>query len=296
MPASRPSTASTAEASTANSASISARLARTSLSPALGRVAELLLVDPESVAFGTVASVAERAGTSTPSVVRLATALGYEGFADLRRAARAELSVRLNTDAVRVRTEPAADPVQALLAVEQANLADTLGAVDPATLHEVVDLLADTDRGLWVLPSTQTAGVALRFADQLMIVRGGVTLLDGSEMRVLSLTRALRRGDVLVSMDVPRHELATVRIQGDAVHRGGVPVVLSGALPVGLSTRGGHLLPFACRAAGPFDSLVGLTALTTLLVNGVVDRRRGDSSRRIGDLERTWTTTGLFQA
>ena len=294
MPAPRPSTASKAAASTG--ASISARLARTSLSPALGRVAELLLVDPESVAFGTVASVAERAGTSTPSVVRLATALGYEGFADLRRAARAELSVRLNTDAVRVRAEPAADPVQALLAVEQANLADTLGAIEPATLVEVVDLLADPDRGVWVLPSTQTAGVALRFADQLMIVRNGVTLLDGSEMRVMSLTRGLRRGDVFVSMDVPRHELATVRVQGDAVHRGGLPVVLSGALPVGLDSRGGHLLPFACRSAGPFDSLVGLTALTTLLVNGVVDQRRRDSSRRIGALERTWTTTGLFQA
>ncbi len=295
MPAPRSSTASKATASKAT-ASISARLARTALSPALGRVAELLLVDPESVAFGTVASVAERAGTSTPSVVRLATALGYEGFADLRRAARAELCVRLNTDAVRVRAEPAADPVQALLAVEQANLADTLGGVDPATLEQVVTLLADPDRSLWVLPSTQTAGVALRFADQLMIVRDGVTLLDGSEMRVMSQTRALRRGDVFVSLDVPRHELATVRVQGDAVQRGAVPVVLSGALPVGLATRGGHLLPFACRAAGPFDSLVGLTALTTLLVNGVVDRRRKDSSRRIGALERTWTTTGLFQA
>lgn len=295
MPAPRPSTASGASASVAGP-SISARLARTTLSPALGRVAELLLVDPESVAFGTVASVAERAGTSTPTVVRLATALGYEGFADLRRAARAELSVRLNTDAVRVRAEPSADPVQALLAVEQANLADTLGGVDPTTLDAVVTLLADPDRGLWVLPSTQTAGVALRFADQLMIVRDGVTLLDGSEMRVMSQTRALRRGDVFVSLDVPRHELATVRVQGDAVRRGAVPVVLSGALPVGLDTRGGHLVPFACRAAGPFDSLVGLTALTTLLVNGVVDRRRRESSRRIGALERTWTTTGLFQA
>ncbi len=47
--------------STATSTSLSARLARTSLSPALRRVAELLLVDPEAIAFGTVASVAERA-------------------------------------------------------------------------------------------------------------------------------------------------------------------------------------------------------------------------------------------
>jgi DNA-binding MurR/RpiR family transcriptional regulator len=256
----------------------------------------LLLVDPEAIAFGTVASVAEQAGTSTPSVVRLATALGYVGFGELRDAARAELSVRLNTDAVRVRAEPAADPVAALLAVEQANLATTLGAVDTATLDALVDLLDDDGRRTWVLPSTQTAGVALRLADQLMIVRDGVTLLDGSEMRVMSLVRALRRGDVLISLDVPRHELATVRVQADAVRRGAVPVVLTGGLPTALDASGGHVVPFACASVGPFDSLVGLTALATLLVNGLVARRRSATGRRLAGLERTWTTTGLFNA
>lgn len=282
--------------STATSTSISARLARTSLSPALRRVAELLLVDPEAIAFGTVASVAERAGTSTPSVVRLAVALGFAGFGELRDAARAELSVRLNTDAVRVRAEPVSDPVAALLAVEQQNLEATLGALDPRAVEAVGDLLDDDGRGIWILPSTQTAGVALRFADQLMIVRDGVTLLDGSEMRVMSLTRGLRKGDVLVSMDVPRHELATVRVQGDAVRRRAVPIVLTGSVPVALDTSGGHLLTFACDSVGPFDSLVGLTALTTLLVNDLVTRRRSTSARRLGALERTWTTTGLFDA
>lgn len=259
-------------------------------------MAELLLVDPEAIAFGTVASVAERAGTSTPSVVRLATALGYAGFAELRDAARAELSVRLNTEAVRVRAEPADDPVGALLAVEQENLAATLGGVDAEALDAVVDLLDDDGRGLWVLPSTQTAGVALRFADQLAIVRDGVTFLDGSELRVASRLRGLRRGDVLVSLDVPRHELATVRVQGDAVRRGAVPVVLTGGLPTGLDTTGGHVVTFACASVGPFESLVGLTALTTLFVNALVARRRRSAGRRIAGLERTWTTTGLFHA
>ena len=271
-------------------------MADATLSPALQRVAELLLVDPEAIAFGTVASVAERADTSTPTVIRLATALGYVGFAELRTAIRGELSVRLNTDAVRARAEPATEPVTALLAVEQRNLDATLAGLDTDLVEALVDLLDDDDRGVWVLPSTQTAGVALRFADQLMILRDGVTLLDGSELRVQSRAQALRRRDVLVSMDVPRHELATIRVQAAAVRRGAVPVVLAGAVPVGLDTAGGHLIPFACESVGPFESLVGLTALTTLLVNGVAARRRSSSSRRLSALERTWTTAGLFEA
>lgn len=260
------------------------------------RVAELLLVDPEAIAFGTVASVAERVGTSTPTVVRLATALGYSGFAELRDATRAELSVRLRTDAVRVRTPPSGDPIAELLATEQANIAATLDNLDRDLLDAVVEVLDDDDRQVWVLPSTQTEGVALRFADQLAIVRDGVTLLEGSELRIMSLTRALRRGDLFISMDIARHELATVRIQADSVRRGAVPVVLAGALPVALATRGGYLLPFSSTAVGPFESLVGLTVLTTLLITQLIDRRRSTTARRLSGLERTWTTTGLFEA
>src|SRR5690606_9956176 len=108
-------------ASDPSTESISARLARAELSPALKRVAELLLIDPEAVAFGTVASVAARASTSTPSVVRLATALDYSGFAALREATRSELSLRLNTDAVRVRSraQTDGDPLATLIEVEQ---------------------------------------------------------------------------------------------------------------------------------------------------------------------------------
>jgi DNA-binding MurR/RpiR family transcriptional regulator len=96
-------------------------------------------------------------------------------------------------------------------------------------------------------------------------------------------------------MDVPRHEAATVRLQSQAVDRGAVPVVLSGALPTSLRTDGGHVLRFARESVGPFDSLVGLTVLCTLLVNALAERRREDASRRIVDLERAWTDGGLFQ-
>ena len=252
-------------------------------------------MDPEAIAFGTVASVAEVARTSGPTVVRLAHALGYSGFAALRDAARAELSVRLNTDAVRVRAEPEAEPIAALLDVERSNLEQTLHGLEEEVVAEVVGLLADEGRHVWLLPSTQTEGVGLRFADQLMILRDGVTLLEGTEMRVASRLRALRRGDVLLSMDIPRHELAMVRVQREAVERGGTPIVLSGGAPVALEVRGGHLLTFACATVGPFESLVGLTALATLLVNGVAVRQPR-AARRVGDLERSWTTTGLLRS
>ncbi len=277
-------------------ASLSARLAGASLTPTLRRVAEVLLVDPEAVAFGTVASVARQAGTSGPTVVRLAAALGYRGFGELRDAARRELSLRLASDAVRARTATAGDPIESLRQAEHANIDRTLDGVTPDLLAATVDLLDDDARRVWALPSTQTFGVAHRVVDQLVMVGRRATLLEGSEFRLASMLAALAPGDVVLSMDVPRHEHALVRLQRSAVERGAVPIVLTGPPASGLAVDGGVSLLFATGSAGPFDSLVGLTVLASALVNAVVERRRSEAAARLAALEATWTLTGLFDA
>lgn len=276
--------------------SLSARLAGAHLSPALRRVAELLLVDPEAVAFGTVASVASSAGTSPPTVVRLATALGYTGFGALRDAAREELGMRLATDAVRARTRLPDDPAEARRAAEHDVVDRTLDGLDPGAVDTAVTLLDRDGIRCWVLPSAQTVGVAHRLVDQLAIIGRRAVLLDGSEIRVMSTMAALVPGDVVLSMDVPRHEHALVRIQRAAVDQGAVPIVLTGPPGLGLATDGGVVLPFATAAIGPFDSLVGLTVLTSLLVDALIERRRELVAARLAALEHTWTLAGLYEA
>jgi len=159
----------------------------------------------------------------------------------------------------------------------------------------VVDLLDDDTRRTWVLPSSQTSGVAQRFVDQLAIIGRRVTLLDGSEFRIASTLATLSAGDVVLSMDVPRHELALLRIQRSAVERGAVPVVLTGPPTTALSTAGGEVLTFSTGSVGAFDSLLGLTVLAELIVNELVERRRDQVVERLDALDATWTTTGLFR-
>src|SRR3982750_3891451 len=60
--------------------------ARSALTPAERRVADVVLTSPEAIAFGTVADLAQRAATSGATVVRLAAKLGYDGFTSLPAA------------------------------------------------------------------------------------------------------------------------------------------------------------------------------------------------------------------
>jgi DNA-binding MurR/RpiR family transcriptional regulator len=258
------------------------------------RVAELVVHDPESVAFGTLATIAADAGSSTATVVRFAERLGFAGFSSLRDAVRTEVSSKFRSAVGRVRAPIDGPLLDRALEVEQANVATTLGSLDRAQFDRAVDLLADTDRRVWLLPNTQVAGVVSHLADDLALCRPKVTLLEGSEFRIVTTLAALAAGDVVVSVDTQRHERWLVRVQRMAVGRGAVPVVITDRLPCSLDTSGGVALTFACETTSPFESQVGLVALGNVLVSGVVDRRRPAVIRRVDALEATWVDEGLF--
>jgi DNA-binding MurR/RpiR family transcriptional regulator len=76
---------------------------REKLSPAERRVGDLVLSQPECVAFGTVAEVARRAGTSGATVVRLADRLGFDGYRGLQAMVQADLAALLRPAAERIR-------------------------------------------------------------------------------------------------------------------------------------------------------------------------------------------------
>ena len=78
------------------------------LTPAERRVADVVVADPQGVAFGTVAELATRSRTSGPTVVRFATKLGLQGFADLQAVAQTEIVDALRPATARIRESNAA--------------------------------------------------------------------------------------------------------------------------------------------------------------------------------------------
>lgn len=60
----------------------------------LSQVAIFALDNPEDVAFGTAASIADKSGVQPSTLVRFAQAIGYEGFSDLQNVFRERLRER----------------------------------------------------------------------------------------------------------------------------------------------------------------------------------------------------------
>lgn len=270
--------------------------AEAGLSPAERLVLEAVLAEPERLAFGTVAELATRSGTSGPTVVRVARKLGYDGFRSLQAAAQAELTGGLEPAARRIRRTAATtdDPLTRAMATELANVEATLRGVDPGAFTTAVRFLADRKRRLLVLAGDAEAGIASTAAQQLLQLRDGVEVLDGTPTRVAGRAALAGPHDVVLAVDVRRYDAWLLDVL-PSLRGAGATVIAVTDGPLSPLAAGAHVW-FAVRAegAGPFDSHVGTLALLHALVAGVADRLRGSATDRLDRIEAAWTATGTL--
>jgi DNA-binding MurR/RpiR family transcriptional regulator len=266
------------------------------LPPAERRVAEVVVADPEAVAFGTVAAVAARARTSGPSVVRLADRLGYAGFVGLQQAVRRDLQRRLRPAVERIRSAAGAraDVLAHTLEVELANLRTSLEGQDRDAFERAVTRLAAPEHRVTLLPSEQARGVGLLFAGELGLVRDGVRLVEGSEFRVVTQLAQLRSSDTVVLIDLRRHERWLVEAARRVAASGAARIVLVDSELSPLAEGALAVLPVAAAGAGPFDSQLGMLAVANALLAGVAARLRRSLTRRIDELEKVWVSSGAL--
>jgi DNA-binding MurR/RpiR family transcriptional regulator len=264
----------------------------TELPPAERRVAEVVVDDPKAVAFGTVAEVATRAGSSGPTVVRLAHRIGFAGFVELQDAIRTEFGERLRPAVERIRERPVHDAVGRTLSASLDNVHATLDAVDPEAFRLAVELLAARNRQVAVLSGEATFGIAHAFAADLTLVRAGVELVSGSEVRVDRSLALLDPGDVVVAMDLRRYERWVVAAARAAADAGARLVAVTDSALSPLAERADAVFTVEASSPGPFDSHVGTLALANALVAGVAARLRRSATDRLDRIERTSAQRG----
>ena len=268
---------------------------RASLPAAERRVAEVVLREPESVAFGTVALVAEHAATSGATVVRFGSRLGYDGFQGLQAAVQQELSGRLRPAAERIREKARGDVVGRTLSVELANLNGTLGALDRSDFERAVALLSAARARVLIVPGGASVGVARQLADELAVLRPRVELVSGSPMTTAAALAGLEETDVVLSVDLRRYDSALLDAIAVVEPTGASIIAVTDGVLSPLAASASLAFAVAGDGAGPFDSHIGALALFNALVAGVAAKLRTTATKRIDAIESAWSTVGALR-
>lgn len=259
-----------------------------SLTPAERRVAEVVLAQPQLVAFGTVADLAEAASSGAATVVRLASKLGFDGFTGLQASVQHALANQLRPAAERIREPAATDVIGRHQQLEMENVVTTLGALSAEAMADVVDHLADVSARVLVLSGDASLGVARQLVGDLCSLRDGVTVVDGNDVAVRRAVALARQGDVLMVLDLRRYDRWVIDAAKAARQNGVWIVAVTDSLLSPLASLAERTLTVAAAGGGPFDSHVGTLALANVLVAGVADRLRVHAADRLDRTEAAW--------
>mgnify|MGYP003339429861 CR=1 FL=1 len=258
------------------------------LTPSERRIAEAVLDDPDIVAFGTVAQVATRSGSSGPTVLRFASKVGFDGFLELQQAVQGEIADQLRPATQRIRERHNGDFLASALVADLENVRRTLEGVDPDDFAAVVELVADRRHRVFVISSELSGAAGRVFAQQLDMLRDGVVSIDGNAPRVSQGMIGVEDGDVVLVFDLRRYERWVVRAARRADERGGYVVAVTDSRQSSLASVARIVVEVSARGVGPFDSAAGSLALVHALVAAAAARMRRSAAARLDAIESEW--------
>lgn len=259
------------------------------LTPTERRIAEAVLDDPVLLAFGTVSDLANRVETSRPSIVRFATKLGFEGYADLQGWARDGVARQLTTPSDRIRQRP--DEAQNLRPGIERGVQDALANLDSERVARLASPILGADQ-VWILSGETSRAGAHALRSGLSMVRGGVHLIEEHNLG-RDLTNA-SRGDAAIVIDFARYRRWTVLAARALVERGVELVAITDGPLSPLVSLTDNWCALRVPAVGPFDSSIPAVLAAELLVHEVASRLGPEAQNRLDRLEQMWSETETY--
>lgn len=254
------------------------------LTPSDRKVARVLLAEYPLAGLDSAARLAARAGVSAPTVVRLATKLGFAGYPELQQALKEELGGRLASPLTMYADPNRQDGTAALQRSERVlceGIRTSLRGLPPSELDAAVALLTDPRRRVTTIGGRFSSVLARYLAAHLHILRPGVAEAPASAADRRASLLDVDRRHVLVAFDYRRYQHDTVRYGRAAAQQGAAVVLFTDPWLSPLATDADVVLTASVDAPSPFDTLTPAMAVVDAVVAALVDALGEDPKPRL---------------
>jgi DNA-binding MurR/RpiR family transcriptional regulator len=259
------------------------------LTPTERRIAEAVLAEPTLLAFGTVSQLADRVGTSRPSIVRFANKLGFTGYTLLQQHVRSDMSHQLSRPSERIRRDDkSAPPVRHVI---NGAISSVLDALEGGQIANLAEPIVRAEK-VWVLSGETSQAGAHALHSGLSMVRPGVRTLEEHSFGT-DLSDASPR-DVAVVFDFFRYRRQVVTAARAFAKAGATIVAFTDSPLSPLAELADCWCQIEVPAIGPFDSSAPVVFMCELLVARVAQQLQDDATNRIDRIETLWEETETF--
>lgn len=275
------------------------RAAMSSMTRAERQLASHMLGNFPVSVLGSVAEIAQAAGVSGPTVVRLVRKLGFSGYPEFRSQLHEEMGERLASPIAKhekwADVVPRDHSLNRFAASVIENLNQTLSQQDLHTFDAVAAMLADKSRPVHLIGGRLTRTVADYFATALRVMRADVTLLSSLPNSWPPALLEMSDSDVLVVFDIRRYE-PSIQQFAEVAHAQGVEIVLLTDRWVSPSASvAQHILTSHIEVPSAWDTLVPMVALVEALLSAIQDSNWQETRERLARMEGFYEDMLLFK-
>ena len=259
------------------------------------KIAQYIVEHYEKAVFMTASKLGESVGVSESTVVRFASAMGYEGYPQLQRSLQELVSHRLTANQ-RFEMSTEIDPREALgvvLKSDMQNLRATMEQMDVAVFEDVVNRLLSA-RAIYVMGLRSAAPLAQFMGYYLNYIFDNVHLVSSGATDVFEEISKLKENDVLVGISFPRYSTRTLEAMRFAKRCGAQVVAITDGPMSPLADMADATLTARTDMASFVDSLAAPLSLINALLVALGLHRKDALKEHFRQLESIWETYEVY--
>ncbi len=264
------------------------------------QLASILLQDYPMGGLQSITKLAASAQVSTPTVIRMARKLGFDGFPALQDALREEVAAQIKKPISKrdawMADASAEHPLNRFAEAVSSNIHHTLDRIDIAMFDAVARLLADQQCHIYVAGGRITRSTAEYLFNHLQIIRPNVTELGNSSNVWPQYLLDMDEHSVLVLFDIRRYESHLAKLASLASERGSKVVLFTDQWGSPIASIADYAFSGLVEAPSSWDSTIAILLIVEALIAEVQTARWEDAKERIEELEAMFSTTRLFRS
>ena len=249
--------------------------------------------------LGSITQVAEKAGVSSPTIVRMVKKLGFKGFPEFQAELRRELEARISGPITKYDSWAHKAPDSHILnrfadAVVE-NIRQSLGQIETESFDATCKLLSDTNHPLFIIGGRITRALADYFFLHMQVIRKNVTHIQPISNSWPHYFLDIKKGDVLVIFDIRRYENSTLKLAEIAHEKGAQIILFTDQWRSPIEKFSSYCFSARIVVPSAWDSTVELLLLVETFIAAVQELTWPETRSRMEELEDMFDRTRFFR-
>jgi DNA-binding MurR/RpiR family transcriptional regulator len=274
------------------------------LSPQLRQAAQYLIDRPDEIAFTSMRQLAERAEVQPATMVRLAQAIGFDGYEALREPFRDALRSQptgfgqharnlLARTGRRSGGRALAQLASEMVASDRENISLSLEAIGADELADAARVLAGARR-IYIVGQRSLFPAAFYVHYACSMFRENLVLLDGHGGTFADGVRGISEADAMLVYSFEPYARGAIDAAEYGTGRGAKVVAITDSLVSPLTVLTDHLLLVATDTPALFKSIVPAMTVSQVLVAQILAQGGQEALTRVTESESQLESFGAY--